>query len=734
MDLSPDRLLTLLRHTPDRPMSLREIMERLRAPRGRRKMVYNALMALVHEGRLVKLRKRNFALPRNASRIAGRIHVSTKGAGYVLGAAPNGEDLFVHQRNVGDALDGDVVEVEILQGSKGPEGRIAAVRERAHESLVGQLRHTGRGGMVTPRNIRINRWVEVREAPPRNELPDGTWVQVRITRWSADPESPLLGEIEEVLGRPGERGLPVLLLLRDMGIDVEFPEKVEREAANCKSAVEQRDESPRRDLTAETVFTIDPATAKDFDDAISCARLPQGGWRLGVHIADVAHFVRPDTKLDAEARRRATSIYPVDRVVPMLPEYLSNDLCSLRPREDRLAMSCIMDISPRGEVVRHEICNSLIHSRHRLNYRQVQDFFNAPDKLEHLDFADIADDLSAARNLARVLLERRMERGALDLDLPETEVVCDAQGDTVAIRRHERHESNRLIEECMLIANETVARHLHELRLPCLYRIHDIPDPGALEKAAPALALFGVQVPRKIAPDPKAYQPLIDALHGRDGAHIAQRLLLRSLMRAEYNTTNRGHFGLASKCYCHFTSPIRRYPDLIVHRILKDWMAGRTDTEGWAAARAEELPLLANHCNVQSDAAEVVEREATQIKSMEFMADHVGDIFEGWVSGIARRGFFVELVEMPVEGFVAASSIGDDYYAADQAMVRFTGRRSGKCFALGHRLRVQVVRVGVVEGEMELALAEDTAPRQDRRKHHRGGGKKALSQWRPPRQ
>ena len=710
MDLSPQRLLDLFKTAPDRPMSQREIMERLDAPRGGRKLVYNALMALVREGKIVKLRKRHFALPRRASSVVSvPIHISARGAGYAIGAAPDGSDLYVHQRNTADALDGDHVEVQLFSGSKGAEGRVVAVVERAHEYIVGQFRRTGRGGLVTPRNVRLNRWVELRDAPPRNELPDDAWVRVRVRRWSDHPETPLLAELEEIIGCSGERGLPVLLLLRDMGVEIDFPSEVGQEASAFEDAVTDASREGRLDLTGETIFTIDPATAKDFDDAISIERLGDGGWRLGVHIADVAHFVKPGTALDDEAHRRATSIYPIDRVVPMLPERLSNELCSLRPREDRLAMSCIMEVTAGGDVRAHQIANSVIHSRHRLNYGEVQDFFENPDKRADFPFSDITAELLEAQELARRLFKRRMDRGALDLDLPETEVVCNEAGDVVDIKRHDRFESHRLVEEFMLLANETVADHLRKAKLPCLYRIHDIPDPKSIQNVAAALRVFGVQVPKKLDPTPKAYQPILDALHGRDGAHIAQRLLLRTLMRAEYSPTNRGHFGLASKCYCHFTSPIRRYPDLVVHRVLKAEIAGETGEEDWAEGFGEDLPETARNCNDQGEEAESIEREATQIKSMEFMEDHVGDIFEGWVSGVMKRGFFVELIDMPVEGFVPVSTISDDHYDADEDRVRMIGRHTGRSFYLGSRVQVQIVRVSAIEGEMDLVLAEDSA-------------------------
>jgi ribonuclease R len=774
MDLSPDRLLAVFEAKPGRPFSLRDVLVAIGAAPALRVAVGRTLQTLVRDGRLIRLGGKRFMAPERLPHAEGILHVSAKGTGFLMRAGHEGEDLYVHNANLGSALDGDRVAVEVFTGHKGrQEGRVCEVLWRAHEHVVGQLKRTGGSGLVMPRNVKIGRWIEVQKAPPSAEAPDGAWVRAKVTRWPQSPDAPPTGEIEEVLGMPGDRGISVLVLLRDAGVDLEFPPEVERQVAHFHAPATAHELARRRDLRGLRVCTIDPATAKDFDDALSIEVLESGNWWLGVHIADVAHYVHAGKPVDLEALRRGTSIYPVDRVVPMLPERLSNDLCSLRPNEDRYTLTCFMEITPRGQVVRHEIVESVICSRHRFSYEQVQEFFDRHDnagrgscpspRTPHPEagprsagkmpalrsetgetplplFADMEEDLLRLREVARLLNRIRMERGALDLDLPETEVECNDAGDAVGLHRHARFESHRLVEECMLLANETVASHMRAHNLPLLYRIHDVPDPASLARIAPALECFGVKVPKKVEPTPAFYQAIVDALHRVDGGHIGQRLVLGTLMRAEYSPTNRKHFGLASPCYCHFTSPIRRYPDLLVHRVLKQntdlrletgdlrpeeetentnspksqpslLMSQASSLKSQASGLLEEirssLAAIANQSNLTADNAESIENEAVRLKAMEFMKDQEGGIFEGWISCIVRRGFLVELVDLPVEGMVSSRSLPGDIFAPDEHYTRLRGRHTSRTFRLGQRVRVVLARVNAIVGEMELLVVED---------------------------
>ncbi len=721
MKPSPETLIDFFQNNPGRPVSLPEIVQRLHVEKSRKEAVRHLLMELVDEGRLKFLRRKYFMYPKERSSSTspspatgtarGRLQVTARGKGFVIRPEAEGGDLMVHASNLGSALDGDTVEVEVISGRRDrEEGRVVRVIERAHEYIVGRFtRYGASGGLVAARNVKIGRMIEVGEAPPRDRLPNDAWVRVKVLKWSEELYEPLIAEIVEIIGMPGDRGISVLALLRDMGVDPAFPPELKRTVAAFRQPASAKEVERRLDLRESRILTIDPATAKDFDDALSAESLDGGGWRLGVHIADVAQYVKAGTPLDAEALRRGTSVYPVDRVVPMLPERLSDDLCSLRPRENRYALSCFMDINPDGIVLRHEIAESVICSRHRLSYEEVQEFFDAHDKndaTDDLEFADMGGDLLLLREVARCLNRMRMKRGALDLDMPERDIVCDEQGQTVEIHRHDRFESHRLVEECMLIANETVAERMKKEKLPTLYRIHDLPDPTALERLAPALGLFGLQVPKKVLPTPEFYQPLVDRLHRADGGHIGMRLILRTLMRAEYSPENKGHFGLASRCYLHFTSPIRRYPDLLVHRVLKTFLQNKSKDDSWRKPLEDSLKEIANQSNMTAEVAVAIEREASDIKAMEFMKDQVGGSFEGWISGITRKGFFVEFVDLPVEGFVLASTIQGDFYKPDEHRVRLIGRRTNHSYRLAQRVRVRVVLVNELEGQMDLELIE----------------------------
>jgi ribonuclease R len=731
MDLSLDHLMHLFEQTPGRPVPMFEILEHVGAPYSRQETVLALLMRLVQEGRLVRLRRKYFTLSTPASRRAeGRLHVSVRGKGFLIGVGEDGEDVLIQGHNLGTALDGDTVEAELYPGGRGrEEGRVLEVLRRAHEHIVGQFTRIGpSSGFLMPRNTRIGRAIEVRKAPPKSELPDNAWVRTRVAEWSNSIEEPLIVEIEEFLGLPGEQGLAVLALLRDLNVDVEFPEEVERETERFAAPASAAELARRRDLRGLRIVTIDPATAKDFDDALSIEKLGDGLWRLGVHIADVAQYVTEDTALDAEALRRSTSIYPVDRVVPMLPERLSNDLCSLRPDEDRYALSCFMDINRAGDVTRYELAESVIRSRHRLNYGEVQEFFDESQRRDEFAFADVANDLIELREVARALNRMRMERGALDLDMPEKKIVCNESGDVLELLRSERFESHRLVEECMLIANETVACHMRQKELPVLYRIHEVPDPNSLAKLAPALSIFGVQMPtHKFIPTPALLQPMVARMARLDGGHIGQYMLLRGLMRARYWPENRGHFGLASTCYCHFTSPIRRYPDLLTHRVLKDALQGKTKEPNYLERFTEEaVEKIADTCNAQAEWAEDVERQAETLKALEFMREYVGGVFEGWIAGITRKGFFVELIDYPVEGYVDARTIEDDQYEPDEHRVRMVGRYTRRMFRLAQRVKVRVLRVREIEGEMDLELVQEpwfnksNRPSKRQRRERRG--------------
>jgi ribonuclease R len=615
------------------------------------------------------------------------------------------------------------------------------VLERGTRTVVGTYYGTKKGGNVIPRDERFNRSLAVPKPDPALGLRDGAFVVANITEWTPSSQ-PLLGRVEEVLGDPETPGIDVTMIVRDAGVDPDFPSEALEEADAITDAIPDAETARRTDFRAASTFTMDGATAKDFDDALSVQRLPDGMWRLGVHIADVSHYVREGGALDREAYDRATSIYPVDRVVPMLPEKLSNNVCSLRPREDRLTLSVVMDIDSRGRVFDYSIHESVIRSAHRLVYEEVQEFLEGRAPVETLrELGPIRDDLDSLCELRRALTAMRLRRGALDLDMPETRVVFDADGAVKGIERRARLETHRVVEECMLIANEVIATHLFNLHVPSVYRVHEPPDINKLRQLQPVLAHLGIKFPAKHDITPEALQAALDRTARTETGFIARRLILRAMMQAHYDDENLGHYGLASRCYTHFTSPIRRYPDLLVHRLLREAMRAGAPMEGVYAPPGEPepeqgmagrrrislmapppLPAERNdflrarlgewtaHCSERERRAQDIENDSTKIKSLEYMRQHLGEEFWGYVTSVLTWGFFVELEHLPVEGLVHVRNLQDDFYEFDEERMMLVGKQNGATFRLGDKVRVYVENVNVLSMELDFALIEKQVP------------------------
>ncbi len=709
-----ERILQLMLNHPGEPLTPQEIMEELAIPLGEKREVRSILREMTRGGRLVRFRRGTYAAPAGRDTVQGVLQVTRKGDGYVIergytkGDSTQG-DIYIPRKGMAQALDGDSVEV-ILGSRAGDrrEGRILRVVRHAHEKIVGQFLHTGDGGLVLPKNTKLRR-IRVLRRYPRTQIPEGAWVVARITHWGDSDVDHMIGRIEEVLGTEGDACIDVLVLLRDMGVETEFPPEVLAEAEAIPKQIEESEIRRRRDLRQMSIFTIDPETAKDFDDALSIERLENGAVRLGVHIADVAHYVRPGTALDDEAYARSTSIYPVDRVVPMLPPALSNEMCSLRPLEDRLTVSVFAELSPRGEILSNEIVESVIHSKFRLTYEEVQaEFDGVPQGRQEL--SSIRKELLALRDLTRQLTQNRMKRGALDLELPETDIIVGPDGKTVDVRPHPRLESHRLVEECMLLANEVVAQFMQKKNLPGLYRIHEEPDSESLNKLRAILNPFGVRFPSRHV-DKSDLQYALDQVHRIDGGTILMRFVLRAMKKARYDGKNVGHFGLASPCYCHFTSPIRRYPDTLVHRLIKESIqpgGGNQDLIESMRDRVEEQGI---HTSEREMNADDIERQATTIKSLEFLLPHLGEVFEGRIAGVAQFGIFVQLNPWPIEGLVPVRELDDDFYEFDEITNTLHGRASGKVYRLTDKVKVQIQRIDPTAGQMDLALVQ-ASPRR----------------------
>jgi len=709
-----ERILELLKQRGEQTLSLREIINCLGLPQSERAAVRRLLRSLVSEGQIQAFRNQHYGHGSVRGSAVGILSVTVRGVGFVsperLAAESDqiqSADILISRQNMSSAIHGDRVEVHVVREQFGRrEGYVVRVLERRSPTLVGRFLHQRKGGVVLPRDPRIDRNIVVAHCPPRETLQDDQWVVVRITQWTAWPE-PLYGRVEEILGSDGVPGLDVLLIVRDHGVVPEFPREVEREAATLGARVGRESLENRRDLRGWLVVTIDPEQAKDFDDAVSLESLPSGRRRVGIHIADVSHYVAEGGAVDREALERGTSIYPVDRVIPMLPERLSSDLCSLRPHEDRLTVSVLVTLDAHGQVLDYEVFRSIICSRHRLTYRQVQDLFDGAAASKVSSFGDAHAMLLAMRDVAATLAAKRHSQGGLELDIPETEVVLDSAGRVHDIRRSERWDSHRLIEQFMILANEVVASHLTNRNLPVLYRIHEPPDPEKLERLRPFFQAVGVRLPAGDGPvSQRALQRILDSLDRLESGRVLHVLVLRAMMRAIYSSKNVGHYGLASPCYCHFTSPIRRYPDLVVHRVLGALLdSGKVAPERIRQWR-EMFDDTARHSSEREERSDEIERDATKVKSLEFMRRFVGEQFDGIISGVLSFGCFVELIAYPVEGLVHVRDLRDDYYRHEEEQMSLVGESTGRRFRFGDKVTVVVTRVDLINLEMDLVPVE----------------------------
>jgi ribonuclease R len=648
-----------------------------------------------------------------APTVEGRFLRHRIGYGFVL-PDDGGSDLYVHESNQGEAIHRDRVRVRSLgPGLRGRrEGAIVSVIEEARRPLLGRLRLGRRGGTVEPFEEGYGFSVEVARAE-LGAARDGEAVGVEL-RGRPRPGHPARGRVVERLGLPDEPGADVRIIVRKYGFAEEFPEDVRREAEAL--AVDPSADG-RTDFTGEPVVTIDGESARDFDDAVTVVPLPEGGWRLTVHIADVSHFVAPGSALEVEARRRGTSVYFPDRAIPMLPERLSNDLCSLRPDELRLVQSVALDVGPRGGVRSARFHDGVIRSRARLTYTEVARIVEERDPGARKAARTLTPMLDDAAACARALRARRLRRGALDFDLPEPEILLDLRGNIADIVARPRNEAHRMIEEFMLAANEAVAAWMVDKGLPTLFRIHEPPDPARLEALDEDLAGFGYRLPQTFdAVRPEHLQELLRWVEGRPEASLLTRKVLRTMALARYDPWCRGHFGLAATAYLHFTSPIRRYPDLVAHRHLREARRGRAPrTEKARDGRRAALgPLAAETSRLERD-AEAAERESVDTLTLSYLSRRLGEELDGVVSQVAPIGVFVLLEEGWAEGLVPIETLGSRRYRVDARRHRLAAEGGGPSFRVGDRVRVRLDRVDPFRRRVDLGLPDSPAGRGSHR-------------------
>jgi ribonuclease R len=713
------RILDLL-NKDGKPVSVRELMRRLDLGKDARHESETLLRRLIEDGEVVSIRGGRIGLPSRMNLVAGRLTCNPAGFGFVVpeGGRRDQPDVYVSAVNLKEALHGDRVVVRVERTTpKGPEGRIIRVLERGLKRIVGRFESDGRfGGHVVPFDRRVLHELFV---PPGDEAGarPGEMVSAEITRPPTATRNPS-GRVLAVLGRIADPGVDLKVVMAKYDLPDAFPHEVEAEAARVPTAVRTEDVAGRTDFRSWTTVTVDPETARDHDDAISLDRLPNGHWILAVHIADVAHYVREGSLLDQEAYLRGTSVYFPDRVVPMLPHALSSDICSLVEGEDRLTQTAVLELDARGRVRRADFHDGVIRSAARMTYPQVQRIVDGDAGLRER-FAALVPLLENMDRLAKLMRQRRHERGSLDLDLPEPKLVLGALGEMVGIVATERLDSMRAIEEFMLAANEAVADRLSKAGAGALYRIHERPDPERVQEFCELVASFGYRIPESLeGVRPQDFQLILRQIEGKPEQKLVSYLLLRTMKLARYHEENLGHFGLATETYAHFTSPIRRYPDLVVHRALRALRLG----VGPDAGRPREgLAEMGRHLSEMERRAAEAERELVEWKKVRFMADKLGDSFQGYVTGVQSFGLFVELEEIYVQGLVHVSSMTDDYYVYDEKAHTLKGANARRVYRLGDKVQVQVARVDLEGRQIDFALL-DVLERSAATARRGGGG------------
>ena len=682
-------------------MKMKELAKALSIKSSQYPKFRNVIKALIESGELVKLKRSRIGLADEMNVRVGKISVTRGGAGYLI--CENEEvDVFVSKTKLGVALDGDTVMVRLIGYEKDqPSGVVIKIVERAQRNIVGVFKKGRNFSVVIPDNKKIHRDIYIPQAESL-DAKDGEKVVINITAWD-DPYQNPEGKITERLGFPGQPGVDMLTVIKTYNFPQVFPDEVISEAEVASAKLGGEEFAKREDLSEEPVYTIDPFDAKDHDDAVSVVKT-DSGYNLGVHIADVAHYVEEGSELDKEALKRGNSVYLPGTVIPMLPEILSNETCSLKPNRKRLAFSVMIDFDEKGKMLKWRIAETVIKSKAKLSYEEVQEYFNTGEVTDKIK--RVKTNLNHARTLAKLLNQQRFKDGSLDFDLPEAKIIMNQRGEVLELGSKIRLESHRLVEEFMLIANQAVALEVFRKAQPFIYRVHDKPDFDRLQAFSALLKPIGYKFPISKNMQPVQFARFLDEIKDAPEADFLNDLLLRSMKKAVYQRENIGHFGLAFKHYTHFTSPIRRYPDLLVHRLLRQLGKGT-----YPARIAKKVPSLIDrvsaHCSDTERVAEAAEREAIKLKQMSYMAKHIGNHYEGVITGVTNYGFFVRLDNMGVEGMVRMSTIDDDYYAFDEKNYRIIGKRSGKVFRLSDKIKVGVMTVDVAAAQMDLYIVED---------------------------
>ena len=701
-----EKLLEFMYETAYSPMLEEELMNIFDIEKKQREDFSKLLDDMVNEGLIIKTRKKRYGAPERMGLIVGKLQAHQRGYGFIISDRAEVEDVFVPANFMNGAMNGDrvIARVNVINSeTRKSEGEIIRILSRANKEVVGIYEDSRNFGFVVPDDPRINVDIFIPKSET-NGAKNGHKVVCEIIRWPEARRNPE-GKIIEIIGHKDDVGTDILSIMRKFKLTPDFPQEVEAEVAKIGDEVLEEEKVSRKDLRSIPMVTIDGADARDLDDAISIEKLSSGNYKLGVHIADVTHYVREGMALDNEALARGTSVYLVDRVIPMLPPKLSNGICSLNPKVDRLTLSVFMEIDSRGKVVDHEIVEGLINIDERMVYEDVSNILENDDKDLKEKYSNLVDMFKTMEELCTILRGRRENRGAIDFDFPEAKVILDDNGKPVDVKKYERRIANRIIEEFMLICNETVAEYFYWQNTPFVYRVHEDPSLEKLEEFNKFIHNFGYHLKGlNTEIHPKSLQDLLKKLEGAKEERLINTLMLRSLKKARYAGQNLGHFGLAAKYYCHFTSPIRRYPDLEIHRIIKESINGKLNNK-----RLEQLsgmvPNIADQCSTRERVADEAERETVDLKKAEYMADKIGEVFEGIVSGVTSFGMFIEL-DNTIEGLIRLSSLVDDYYIYNSDQHMLLGERKKKIYRMGDTVKIKVSKVDIGQKEIDFILAE----------------------------
>ncbi|MDZ5720680.1 ribonuclease R [Bacillus sp. SXabc123] len=700
-----DKLLSFMKEEAYKPLTVQELEEMLNITEAEEfKELVKALVTLEDKGLIVRTRSDRYGIPEKMNLIKGKISAHAKGFAFLLPEDTSLSDVFIPPTELNTAMNGDIVMVRLNSQSSGSrqEGTVIRILERAIQRVVGTYTETRNFGFVIPDDKKITSDIFIPKNG-KNGAAEGHKVVVKLTSY---PEGRMNaeGEIETILGHKNDPGIDILSVIHKHGLPGEFPADAMEQASSTPDTIDEKDLKDRRDLRDQVIVTIDGADAKDLDDAVTVTKLDDGSYKLGVHIADVSHYVTENSPIDKEALERGTSVYLVDRVIPMIPHRLSNGICSLNPKVDRLTLSCEMTINSQGQVTEHQIFQSVIKTTERMTYSDVNKILVDDDEELKQKYEPLVPMFKDMERLAEILRDKRMNRGAVDFDFKEAKVLVDDEGAVKDVVIRERSIAEKLIEEFMLVANETVAEHFHWMNVPFIYRIHEEPNAEKLQKFLEFVTTFGYVVKGTAGNiHPRALQSILDAVRDRPEETVISTVMLRSMKQAKYDPQSLGHFGLSTEFYTHFTSPIRRYPDLIVHRLIRTYLINGKVDEATQEKWAERLPDIAEHTSTMERRAVDAERETDDLKKAEYMLDKIGEEFDGMISSVTNFGMFVELPNT-IEGLVHVSFMTDDYYRFDEQHFAMIGERTGNVFRIGDEITVKVVDVNKDERNIDFEI------------------------------